>query len=77
MRSDSAGILSGSFHDVVDGAAASFFAKYGDRAASKNLCRLNVWSNAVIAMSAVFGDGRVRSEVMCAASGCRGFVDFA
>lgn len=77
MPSDSAGILSGSFHDVVDGAAASFFAKYGDRAASKNLCSWKVWPNAVMVMSAVFGDGRVRSEVMCAASGCKGFVDFA
>jgi len=28
-------------------------------------------------MSVVLGEGRVRSEVICAASGCKGFEDFA
>lgn len=57
----------GSFHDDVDGADASFFAKYGDRAASRNLCKGKVLSYVVIVMSAVFGMGLARSEVICAA----------
>jgi hypothetical protein len=70
-------MLWGSFHDAVLGAAASLFAKYGDRAASINLCRWKVSSCVVIVMSVVFGVGRDRREVTCAARGCRGFVDLA
>jgi hypothetical protein len=67
----------GNFHKVVFGAAPSFFAKYGDRAARRNLCRWNSWPWAVMVMSVVLGEDLVRSEVMCAASGWRGFEALA
>lgn len=72
-----AGMLCGSFHDAVFGEVVSFLAKYGDRAASMNLWRWNVSSYASIVISVVLGVSRVRSEVMCAARGWSGFVDFA
>jgi hypothetical protein len=70
-------MLLGNFHDVVFGAVASFFAKYGERAARRNLCSWNSCPYAVIVISVVFGVGLARSEVMWAASGCRGLLALA
>jgi hypothetical protein len=41
-----------------------------------NLCKLRDSLEAVTTISVVTGDSRVKREVTCAASGCRGSVDF-
>ena len=69
------GITEGSFHDVVDGVAASFFEKYGDLDDRMNLCN---WKESVVVVtciSAVGGASRTSKEVMCAANGCNGSDD--
>jgi hypothetical protein len=73
---DSEGIVLGSFHVVVSGAAASLFAKYGERAARMSLWRANCSVPVVRVISDVLGCSFVSRELMCAAKGCRGSVDF-
>jgi hypothetical protein len=63
------------FHDVVSGAAASFFEKYGDRADKIALCKFHVSEDAESVISDVLGTSLTRRDVMCEAKGCKGSVD--
>ena len=61
--------MAGSFQEVVSGALLSFLRKYGDRAASTNLCKPKDSFADVTMMSDVFGWFLTRSEETCEANG--------
>lgn len=48
-------MVEGSFQEVVSGAFASFFRKYGDRVDKINLCRLKDLSGDATLISEVLG----------------------
>ena len=68
--------MGGNFQEVVSGAFASFFRKYGDLADRINLCRLNDLSGDATFISEVLGWSLVNKEVIWEAKGCKGSVDF-
>lgn len=63
ISSDRVGILGGIFQVEVSGDVASFFAKYGDRAARMNLCKLKEVVSVVRVISDVCGILRLSSDV--------------
>ena len=70
------GIAEVSFHDVAAGVAASFFEKYGDLDVRMNLCRRKTSLGVETVISEHLGVSRNSKEVICAANGCKGSVDF-